>query len=145
MSLKQVTVEEVAQHNKAGDLWIIIDSVVYDLSKFGKLHPGGLGVLVDPDVGEWTDASLALTEAGKDATTVFFSLHRQEVLLKPQYQRLRVAQIAGQSPRIRVPKPDDLSRVPYAEPAWLAPGFKSPYYNDSHRRLQKGECEPVLG
>lgn len=39
------------QHNKQGDLWVIIDSIVYDLSKFGALHPGGLGVLLDEEVG----------------------------------------------------------------------------------------------
>lgn len=39
------------QHNKEGDLWVIIDSIVYDLSKFAALHPGGLGVLVDEEVG----------------------------------------------------------------------------------------------
>ena len=27
--------------------------------------------------------------------------------------------------------------VPYGEPAWLVPGFTSPYYNDGHRRFQK--------
>jgi len=41
------------QHNKEGDLWVIVDSIVYDLSKFGNLHPGGLGVLLDAEVGEW--------------------------------------------------------------------------------------------
>lgn len=39
------------QHNKQGDLWVIIDSLVYDLSKFGAMHPGGLGVLLDEEVG----------------------------------------------------------------------------------------------
>lgn len=34
-------------------------------------------------------------------------------------------------------KNGDLSPVPYAEPLWLRPEFKSPYYNDSHRALQK--------
>jgi cytochrome b involved in lipid metabolism len=52
-TLKQITRDDVAAHNTAGDLWIIIDSIVYDLSKFGKMHPGGLGVLLDEDVGEY--------------------------------------------------------------------------------------------
>lgn len=34
-------------------------------------------------------------------------------------------------------QPGDLSRVPYAEPAWLVPQFSSPYYKDSHRTLQR--------
>ncbi|BEJ13831.1 hypothetical protein CspHIS471_0310050 [Cutaneotrichosporon sp. HIS471] len=124
-TLQSLTREEVAKHSKSGDLWIIIDTYVFDLSKFAQLHPGGPGVLLDDDV------------AGKDATTVFFALHRHEVLLKPQYQRLKIGQIKDEKPKIRTPKPDDLSRVPYAEPQWLQPAFKSPYYNDSHRRLQK--------
>lgn len=130
-ALKPMTRAEVAQHTAAGDLWIIIDSVVYDLSKFGKLHPGGLGVLLDADV------------AGQDATTVFYGLHRQEVLLKPQYQRLRIGQIEGEQPKIRLRGPSDLSRVPYAEPAWLTPDFVSPYFNDSHRTLQKSESTHI--
>jgi hypothetical protein len=30
-----------------------------------------------------------------------------------------------------------LSTVPYAEPTWLTPAFKSPYFKESHRRLQR--------
>lgn len=60
--LKSMTEDEVAkvscpsevlypssllQHNKEGDLWVIVDSIVYDLSKFGPMHPGGLNVLLD--------------------------------------------------------------------------------------------------
>ncbi len=29
-------------------------------------------------------------------------------------------------------------QVPYAEPTWLTPEFKSPYYSESHKVLQKG-------
>lgn len=28
------------QHNKEDDLWIIVDSAVYDLSRFVDMHPG---------------------------------------------------------------------------------------------------------
>ncbi|GFZ46231.1 hypothetical protein JCM24511_04478 [Saitozyma sp. JCM 24511] len=124
-NLKPLTKDEVAKHNKQGDLWIIIDSFVYDLSKFGAMHPGGLGVLLDEEV------------AGQDATTVFYGLHRSEVLQKPQYARLRIGQIEGEKPRIIVPQPGSISKVPYGEPTWLTPEFKSPYYKDSHRALQK--------
>lgn len=33
--------DDVAQHNNAGDLWMIIDQDVYDLSDFIDEHPGG--------------------------------------------------------------------------------------------------------
>lgn len=120
-----MTAGEVAKHNKEGDLWIIVDSIVYDLSKFGAMHPGGLGVLVDSEV------------AGQDATTVFYGLHRSEILQKPQYQRLKIGQIEGETQKIHAMQAGDISKVPYGEPTWLTPEFKSPYYNASHRALQK--------
>lgn len=33
--------DEVALHNLAGVLWVVIDHVVYDLSSFQDEHPGG--------------------------------------------------------------------------------------------------------
>jgi len=32
---------DVASHNKANDLYIIVDQDVYDLTKFQDDHPGG--------------------------------------------------------------------------------------------------------
>ncbi|KAF8841294.1 acyl-CoA dehydrogenase NM domain-like protein [Paxillus ammoniavirescens] len=125
MSSKQFTLDEVAQHNKEGDLWIVIDSKVYDISRFANLHPGGSNVLYAAGV------------AGKDATDVFFGLHRLEVLLRPQYARLQIGTVVGQSELVKPPAPGALSLVPYAEPTWLSSGFYSPYYNDNHRRFHK--------
>ncbi|CEQ41852.1 SPOSA6832_03593 [Sporobolomyces salmonicolor] len=119
--LKAFSKDEVAKHNKEGDLWIIIDSAVYDLSKFVDLHPGGAHVLIQV--------------AGQDATEAFFGMHRSEVLLK--YGRYLIGTIEGQKPRILLPTPGTLSPVPYAEPTWLSEGYKSPYHKDSHRALQK--------
>ncbi|KAJ7127072.1 acyl-CoA dehydrogenase [Mycena epipterygia] len=121
---KQFTKEEVSKHTTDGDLWVIIDSKVFDLSKFSAMHPGGLSVLLDQDV------------AGQDATDAFFGLHRHEVLLKPQYARLQIGTIAGEEPQIAPRALGALSTVPYAEPTWLTPGFHSPYYTESHRALQ---------
>ncbi|KAB5592021.1 Long-chain specific acyl-CoA dehydrogenase [Ceratobasidium theobromae] len=123
--MKVFTRDEVAKHNKEGDLWIIVDSVVFDLSKFAAMHPGGLSVLLDEEV------------AGKDATEAFFSLHRQEVLSKPQYARLQIGTIQGESKQIKPLAPGEISKVPYAEPSWLTPGFHSAYYTDKHRAFQK--------
>jgi hypothetical protein len=75
--------------------------------------------------------------AGKDATQTFFSLHRHEVLLRPQYARLQIGRVRGQEEVIKPPLPGQLSKVPYAEPTWLSDGYHSPYYTDNHRQFQK--------
>ena len=118
---KSFTRAEVAQHNTEDSVWCIIDHRVYDLTDFVDAHPGG---------------SVVLNQiAGTDATVDFYNLHRQEVLEK--YKDLCIGTITGETPEIVTPEPGSLSEVPYAEPLWLRPQFKSPYFNDSHRRLQK--------
>ncbi|KAH7085298.1 acyl-CoA dehydrogenase family protein [Paraphoma chrysanthemicola] len=113
--------ESVAKHNKPDDLWCIIDHKVYDVTDFVDAHPGGAVVLEQV--------------AGTDATTAFYNLHRQEVLQK--YEELCIGTIEGETPEVIVPKIGDLSPVPYAEPLWLRPQFKSPYFNESHRAYQR--------
>jgi len=124
MNSKEYTWEEIAQHNKEGDLWVVVDAKVYNLTKFADLHPGGANVLFAESV------------AGKDATQVFFGLHKHEVLLRPQYKRLQIGTVAGQTEQIRAPVPGELSKVPYGEPTWLSSGYFSPYYSDNHRKFQ---------
>ena len=48
------TREEVSKNNSEQKAWIIIDSAVYDITKFAAMHPGG--------------ELLLLEYAGKDAT-----------------------------------------------------------------------------
>jgi hypothetical protein len=74
--------------------------------------------------------------AGKDATEAFFGLHRQEVLLRSQYARLQIGTLDGETSLVTTPVPGELSAVPYAEPSWLAQGYHSPYYKESHRKFQ---------
>lgn len=119
---KTFTRAEVAQHTTEDSLWCIIDHRVYDLTDFLDAHPGGSVVLAQI--------------AGKDATTDFYNLHRQDVLTKYRPQ-LCIGTIADETPEVIEPTATSLSPVPYAEPLWLRPGFKSPYYKESHRRLQK--------
>lgn len=121
--LQQLTRDQVAAHNKPGvDCWIIIDSVVYDVTKFAQFHPGGSVVFDDV--------------AGTDCTDLFYSLHRQDVLAKPSAERLKVATVADEAPLIR-PWSDTPSAVPYGEPSWLVPDFASPYFGESHQHLQR--------
>lgn len=58
-----------------------------------------------------------------------------EVLRK--YADLCIGVLEGETPEVIEQQAGDLSKVPYAEPLWLAPIYKSPYYKDSHRKLQK--------
>lgn len=116
-----LTRESVATHNTPEDLWCIIDHKVYDLTDFADAHPGGSVVLEQV--------------AGTDATVAFYNLHRQEVLQK--YAELSIGTIEGEKSEVIVPKPGDLSPVPYAEPLWLRPQFRSPYFNESHRALRR--------
>ncbi|KAI0143864.1 acyl-CoA dehydrogenase NM domain-like protein [Hypoxylon sp. NC0597] len=118
---KTFTRAEVAKHNAEDSVWFIVDSKVYDVTDFVDAHPGGESVLRQV--------------AGQDATVAFYNLHRHEVLSK--YEDLCIGTLEGEKPQVVTPKPGDLSTVPYAEPLWLTPVYKSPYYNESHRRLQK--------
>lgn len=116
-----LTRDEVAKHTTDDSTWFIIDHKVYDVTDFIDAHPGGAFVLQQV--------------AGQDCTEAFYNLHRQEVLQK--YDDLCIGTIEGEKSEVLVPKIGELSPVPYAEPTWLQPQFSSPYYNDSHRRLQK--------
>ena len=71
MQTKYYTKEEVAQHNKRGDVWIIVYGRVYDVTDFDD-HPGGFNFLLD--------------QAGKDATAPFEG-HEQKTIkeIMPRY------------------------------------------------------------
>ncbi|KAJ9662361.1 hypothetical protein H2198_001495 [Neophaeococcomyces mojaviensis] len=124
---KRLTRDEVAKNNTEDSLWMIIDHKVYDLTDFIDAHPGGNVVLQQV--------------AGQDATTAFYNLHRHEVLQK--YSNLCIGTIEGEKSEVIEPHPGALSQVPYGEPLWLTPVFKSPYYNESHRSLRKALREFV--
>lgn len=124
---KRLTRDEVAKNKTDDSLWCIVDHRVYDLTDFVDAHPGGNVVLQQI--------------AGQDATQAFYNLHRHEVLQK--YSSLCIGTIEGEKPEVIDPRPGDLSQVPYGEPLWLTPAFKSPYYNDSHRSLRKAMREFV--
>ena len=112
---------QVAKNNSEDSLFVVIDSLVYDVTDFQDGHPGGAHVL--------------LQVGGRDATRAFYSMHRHEVLNK--YRSLIVGRIENQTPKIQARGIGALSPVTYAEPTWLVPTFKSPYYSESHRQLQK--------
>jgi nitrate reductase (NAD(P)H) len=55
---------EVAKHNTEDDLWVTIDGIVYDLTEFTVMHPGGIASIV--------------VNAGRDVTDLFNSIHGAE-------------------------------------------------------------------
>ncbi|KAK2805944.1 Acyl-CoA [Onygenales sp. PD_10] len=63
---KSFSKEEVSAHNKDGDLWIIIDQEVYNVSKFQDEHPGGKKVL--------------LGVAGSDGSKKFHKYHGPNIM-----------------------------------------------------------------
>ena len=60
------TLEEVRKHNEKEDCWIIIKNMIYNVTEFLSIHPGG--------------GSIIMTLAGEDATEYFYELHRAEIL-----------------------------------------------------------------
>lgn len=126
-TLRSISRAEVERNNTEDSLWMIIDHKVYDLTDFLEAHPGGNVVLQQV--------------AGQDATIAFYNLHRQEVLLK--YADLQIGVVEGEKPEVIEMHPGDLSQVPYGEPLWLTPAFKSPYYKETHRKLQRAMREFV--
>jgi len=117
--MSEYTREEVSKHNNEKSCWIIVDSVVFDVTDFLDAHPGGAGII--------------LQLAGKDATEAFYGFHRQEVLQK--YKMYRIGNIKGEKPKVQQQAVGAFSAVPYSEPsAWM--GFKSAYYNESHIRMR---------
>ncbi|KAH8081967.1 FMN-dependent dehydrogenase-domain-containing protein [Filobasidium floriforme] len=56
-----ISMSEVEKHNKPGDLWVVIEGKVWDMTEFIEDHPGGKAPI--------------LRHAGKDATKIFMPLH----------------------------------------------------------------------
>ncbi|GES63801.1 cytochrome b5 [Aspergillus terreus] len=75
--------EQVAEHNKAGDFWMIINQEVYDVTEFESEHPGGGKVL--------------LKVAGKDATREFQKYHRNAILQRYK-ERLLIGVVNSEPP-----------------------------------------------
>jgi alkylation response protein AidB-like acyl-CoA dehydrogenase/predicted heme/steroid binding protein len=118
---RSLALEEVAKHNSEGDCWLVIDGVVYDVTKFMKAHPGGKGVL--------------LAFAGRDVTGEFYDFHARDVLEK-YGPKLKIGVI---SEGARGPSSEDRKAIdkftPFAEPTFLR-GWKSPYYKPHHLKVR---------
>lgn len=67
---KSYTAAEVAKHSTSADCWLIIDSKVYDVTKFIPSHPGGKAILKG---------------CGKDATQMFAGHPERAKTMKEKY------------------------------------------------------------
>ncbi|KAI0438068.1 mitochondrial cytochrome-like protein b2 [Xylaria telfairii] len=65
-NVRLVTVEEILAHQSVDDLWLVVDSVVYDMTEFAPEHPGGVSVL--------------LQHAGRDATAAYSEVHSPSLI-----------------------------------------------------------------
>ncbi|KAI8356082.1 putative acyl-CoA dehydrogenase [Choanephora cucurbitarum] len=162
--MKTYTVEEVAKHNTAKDIWVIVDGKVFDLSNFINEHPGGKKVL--------------LKKAGKDATKEFKTFHNDAIMQRVGLP-MQIGVIGTSAPSTSAPSASapaavsspahasapssvpvekkekktaseqpkvDMHQlgqeakfgegIPYGDPTWYQE-WNSPYYKESHIKLRK--------
>ncbi len=132
--MKTYTVDQVAQHKTADDLWIIIKGNVYNMTPFLAKHPGGKNIL--------------LKHAGTDATKHFLNFH-PDGILESIGAKLQIGTVGASSRASRASSASSASGggddvvegepfgdlVPYGDPNWYQ-GWTSPYYDASHLKLR---------
>ncbi|KAF5865866.1 hypothetical protein ETB97_001933 [Aspergillus alliaceus] len=65
--LPEYSTAEVASHNRKDDIWIIIHSKVFDITRYCQDHPGGAEVLIE---AAGTDATEAFEDVGHSEDSV---------------------------------------------------------------------------
>ncbi|KIX00493.1 uncharacterized protein Z518_10633 [Rhinocladiella mackenziei CBS 650.93] len=161
---KAFSIADVASHNRADDLYIIVDEDVYDVSKFQDEHPGGKKILQ--------------RVAGKDASKQFWKYHNESILKKykaklqvgsvdtkkvtapsaPPAEKKEKVVPQGTVAPAPVPRAQESaealdpygSLIPFGDPNWYQ-GYHSPYYNETHAALRaevrewvESEIEPYV-
>ena len=79
METQTVTKEELNKHTKDGDLWVLVDGKVYDVSEYMEDHPGGKEILLD-------------NSGAKDASQAYQSCQAFSPYLTGKMGRTRFAQ-----------------------------------------------------
>ncbi|CAH2323977.1 cytochrome b5 type B [Pelobates cultripes] len=108
--LTYYTLEEVSRRNSAKEIWLVIHSKVYDITRFVEEHPGGEEVLFE--------------QAGADATESFedvgHSLDAKE-MLKQYY----IGDLHPDDCNKQVKKDNPASSSPSFWAKWLIPAVAS--------------------
>ncbi|XRB04661.1 nitrate reductase [Pycnococcus provasolii] len=78
---KQYTWDEIAEHNSEDDTWIVINDIVYEVTKYLEQHPGGA-------------ASITMN-AGEDTTEDFTAVHSAKAW--KDLEQFRIGIVAGSS------------------------------------------------
>ena len=117
---KTFTSADVASHNKATDLYIVVDGDVYDVTKFQDDHPGMSDSMIQSPAqrrfhpctwnyqltGSPTGGKKILQRvAGKDASKQFWKYHN-EGILKKWHPKLHVGSLDTKPKPKEEPKPE---------------------------------------
>ncbi|KAJ3385849.1 hypothetical protein HDU92_002834 [Lobulomyces angularis] len=123
--LKTFDLQTISKHNTEDDGWLIINSKVYNVSNFIDAHPGGKRII--------------LPLLGKDATQEFHQYHTGKTVLAKYTKSLLIGSVEerkAEDDNTNDPTAKNFgSMITFADPSWYQ-AWKSPYYNDSHRRLR---------
>ena len=99
-----LSLQEVSQHNKKDDCWVIIHDKAYDLSDFMDEHPGGLAII--------------MKYAGKDATKAFDPIHPGDTLTKYLQPKYHKGEVEKKQKRRRVPLQIMAPQLNLLNPLW---------------------------
>lgn len=85
---KLLSTQQIAEHNTAKDLWIVVDGQVWDMTEFAPEHPGGIGSKSLPAVFLMLynpfslSSPVILQYAGQDASRPYNEVHAPSLLNK---------------------------------------------------------------
>ena len=80
------TREDIADHKKPDDLWIVIHGDVYNVTEWRKRHPGGRKVLQH--------------YGGEDATIAYESFHIDKELVRKHMSHLKVGRLVDSQAKV---------------------------------------------
>ncbi|KIW16075.1 hypothetical protein PV08_06126 [Exophiala spinifera] len=63
---KTIKASEIQKHNNVGDIWIVVNGRVYDMTRFAPEHPGGVEIIY--------------TYAGRDASEAYNEIHEPNLI-----------------------------------------------------------------